>query len=148
MMNFTILDLEPMTLAFANDRDESLATQRLETFLAASGILPAHRYQNEMVMKKNGVRLALYIKYAVVPAGTPKTKDVNINDMPGGQALAFRVSQTEYVALQDGDLKAPLDEYMKAHDLSWDLRRMIALAEPKTENGVVVYDVLFPVKRK
>jgi len=148
MMDFTIVDFEPITLAFANDRDETLANQRLDAFLAATGITPLHRYQNEMVTKKNGVRLALYIKYAEVPRGTPKTKEVNINDMPGGLALAFRASEAEYIALQDGDLKATIDDYLKAHELLWDMRRMIPLAEPIHHNGVVVYDVLFPVKRK
>lgn len=147
-MDITIVNLEPSTLAFANDRDETLATQKLETFLSAAGITPMHRYQNEMVMKKNGVRLALYIKYAEVPSGTVKTKEVNINEMPGGLALSYRTSEAGYIALMDGDSKGILEEYMKANNLSWDLRRMIALAEQKNENGAVVYDILFPVKRK
>ena len=148
MMNFTILDLEPMTLAFASDRDESLAVRKLESFLSAAGITPSHRYQNELVLKKNGLRLSLYNKYAVVPAGTPKTKDVNTNDLPGGPALAFRLSETEYAALMDGDLKATIESFNEAHGLAWDLRRMIALAEPKHENGTVVHDILVPVRRK
>ncbi|MDP3130544.1 MAG: hypothetical protein Q8N15_04310 [Bacillota bacterium] len=147
-MAITLVQLEPRTLACVGDRDETLAFQKLETFLSEAGITPEHRYQNEMVMKKNGVRLALYIKYACVPSGMAKTKEIKVIDLPGGPAMSYQVSEAGYVALMDGDGRGALEEFMKENNLWWDLRQMIALAEPKDENGAVVYDILFPVKRK
>lgn len=147
-MNIMIVNLEPTTLAFASDREESLAVAKLDAFLTGTGIVPAHRYQNELSLKKDGKRVSLFIKYASVPAGTKKAKDVNVADLPGGPALSFRLPESAYIPLMDGEFRQELEEFLKANGLWWDLRQMMALAEARTENGAVVYDILFPVKRK
>ena len=147
-MNIKIIDLEPTTLAFANDRDESLAIAKLEAFLTAKGITPLHLYQNELSFKKDGKRLSVYIKYATVPHGTLKTKEVNVSDLPGGPALSFRVSEPEYIRLMDGEFRAELEVFLKENGLWWDLRQMMALAEVKLENNTLVFDIVFPVKKK
>ncbi|MFA5006592.1 MAG: hypothetical protein WC509_03885 [Candidatus Izemoplasmatales bacterium] len=143
-MQIELVNLDPKSIAFANDRDETLANAKLEAFLANAGIVPEHRFQNELVIKKDGKRLAVYIKYASVPRGTPKTKDVNVADMAGGPALKIRISPEEYVPFTDGDLMPRIREYLDENRLGIDNRQANALAEPHGDG----YDVYLPVKGK
>jgi len=143
-MQIEFVNLEPKTIAFANDRDETLAIAKLDAFLAAAGIVPEHLYQNELVMKKDGKRLAVYIKYAAVPKGTPKTKDVNVADLAGGPALLVRITPEEYLPLTDGDLTPAIRDYLDGHGLGFDNRQANALAEARAGG----FDVFVPVKEK
>jgi hypothetical protein len=144
MTNFTIIDFEPRTLALANDRDEAAAVRKLDAFLLQKGIVPEHRYQNEIVVKKNGLRLVAYIKLATVPKGTAKSGDVSVTDLGAGLALSFFVSAAEYERFSDGDLKPELDAFMEANGLGLDLSKVLVLAE-KTDEG---FACTLPVRRK
>lgn len=143
-MDFTLIPFTPRTLAFASDRTEAVADSKLDAFLALRGVVPAHRYQNELVVKKNGLRLVAYIRYAEVPQGTLRAGEVSVSDLGAGEALSFFVSEDDYVRLADGDLKPAFDAYLSAHGLGWDLSKVIVLCE-RVAGG---YSCLLPVRRK
>jgi len=144
-MIFSIVDFEPRTLAFANDLDEAAANKKLDLFLASKGIVSGHRFQNEIVMKKNGLRMAIHLRYASVPAGTVKAGDVAVVEMTAGIAVLFSVPQDGYATWTDGGFLPMIDAFLKANGLGWDLSKVVALAERRADGD---YDVLLPVKRK
>jgi hypothetical protein len=146
--------MSEMTLAFCfaegvNARRDN--ESKLRPFLSKLGLDPnaTKRYFFRTVVSHGDHKHLTYLCYALVPEGTPGTREVAIVHLPAGEYLTLSISKKDYedeANEADAKISEAAKAWLEENNKRFDMKNVIGLIEEDFVDGYEMYNLYFPIK--